>query len=110
MELTSHKPNNKLGQGSPSRSLANKKTLIDTNEHAICHEYWSEDSLGQEPQLKLLNVKVRCNNNAPAQLNDCIEGLLHLGPEIITFGTLLHLGPNVITFRTLLNLGLQCSA
>ena len=55
-------------------------------------------------------MKVRCNNNATAQLNDCIEGLLHLGPEIITFGTLLHLGPNVITFRTLLHLGLQYSA
>ena len=40
-----------------------------------------------------------------AQLNDCIGGLLHLGPNVITFRTLLHLGPNVITFRTLLHLG-----
>ena len=39
-----------------------------------------------------------------AQLNDCIGGLLHLGPNVITFRTLLHLGPNVITFRTLLHL------
>ena len=40
-----------------------------------------------------------------AQLNDCIGGLLHLGPNVITFRALLHLGPNVITFRTLLHLG-----
>ena len=42
-----------------------------------------------------------------AQLNDCIGGLLHLGPNVITFRALLHLGPNVITFRILLHLGLQ---
>ena len=40
-----------------------------------------------------------------AQLNDCIGGLLHLGPNVITFRALLHLGPNVITFRNLLHLG-----
>ena len=40
-----------------------------------------------------------------AQLNDCTGGLLHLGPNAITFRTLLHLGPNVITFWTLLHLG-----
>ena len=40
-----------------------------------------------------------------AQLNDCIGGLLHLGPNVITFRALIHLGPNVITFRTLLHLG-----
>ena len=49
---------------------------IDTNEPAICHEYWSEDSLVQQLSLKHLNVNVRYNNNAPAPLNDCIEGLL----------------------------------
>ena len=40
-----------------------------------------------------------------AQLNECIGGSLHLGPNVITFKALLHLGPNVITFRTLLHLG-----
>ena len=35
-----------------------------------------------------------------AQWNDCIGGLLHLGPNVITFRTLLHLGQ-------LLHLGLQ---
>ena len=40
-----------------------------------------------------------------AQLNDCTGGLLHLGPNVITFRALLHLGPNFITFRTLLHLG-----
>ena len=40
-----------------------------------------------------------------AQLNDCIGGLLHLGPNVITFRASLHLGPNVMTFRTLLHLG-----
>ena len=35
-----------------------------------------------------------------AQLNDCIGGLLHLGPNVITCRTLLHLGQ-------LLHLGLQ---
>ena len=40
-----------------------------------------------------------------AQLNDCIGGLLHLGPNVITFRASLHLGPNVMTFRTLLPLG-----
>ena len=37
-----------------------------------------------------------------AQLNDYIGGLLHLGPNVITFRALLHLGPNVITFRTVI--------
>ena len=55
---------------------------IDTNEPAICHEYWSEDSMVQQLSLKHLNVNVRYNNNAPAPLNDCIEGLLHLGTAI----------------------------
>ena len=41
-----------------------------------------------------------------AQSNGCIGGLLHLGPNVITFRALLHLGPTVITFRTLLYLGL----
>ena len=45
------------------------------------------------------------NNNALAELNDCIGGLLHFGPNVITFRILLHLGPNLITFRTLLHLG-----
>ena len=40
-----------------------------------------------------------------AQLNDCIGGLLHLRPNVITFRALLHLGPTVITNRTLLYLG-----
>ena len=40
-----------------------------------------------------------------AQLNDCIGGLLHLGPNVITFRASLHLGPNFMTFRTLLHLG-----
>ena len=35
-----------------------------------------------------------------AQFKDCIGGLLHLGPNVITFRTLLHLGQ-------LLHLGLQ---
>ena len=35
-----------------------------------------------------------------AQLNDCIGGLLHLGPNVITFRALSHLGSNVVTFRT----------
>ena len=45
------------------------------------------------------------NNNALAELNDCIGGLLNFGPNFITFRILLHLGPNLITFRTLLHLG-----
>ena len=45
------------------------------------------------------------NNNALKELNDCIEGLLHLGLNVITFRTLLYLGPNAVTFRTLLHLG-----
>ena len=40
-----------------------------------------------------------------AQLNDCIGGLLHLGPNVITLRTILHLGLNVITFRALSHLG-----
>ena len=55
----------------------------------------------QQLSLKHLTVNVRYNNNALTELNDCIEGLLHLGPNVITFRSLLHLGPNinVITFR-----------
>ena len=45
-------------------------------------------------------MDVRRNNNALKELNDCIGGLLHLGPNVITFRTLLHLGQ-------LLHLGLQ---
>ena len=45
-------------------------------------------------------MDVRHNNNALKELNDCIGGLLHLGPNVITFRTLLHLGQ-------LLHLGLQ---
>ena len=45
-------------------------------------------------------MDVRHNNNALKELNDCIRGLLHLGPNVITFRTLLHLGQ-------LLHLGLQ---
>ena len=37
-------------------------------------------------------MNVRYNNNALAQLNDCIKGLLHLGPNVVTFRTLLQLG------------------
>ena len=53
-------------------------------------------------QLSLLHliVDVGHNNNALKELNDCIGGLLHLGPNVITFRTLLHLGQ-------LLHLGLQ---
>ena len=50
--------------------------------------------------FKHLNVYVCYNNNALAQLNNCIEGLLHLGPNVITFKTLFHSGQ-------LLHLGLQ---
>ena len=32
-----------------------------------------------------VNGDVRYNNNAPEQLNDCIRGILHLGPNVITF-------------------------
>ena len=59
----------------------------------------------QQLSLQHLNVDVRRSNNALKELNDCIGGLLHLGPNVITFRTLLHLGLNVITFRTLLHLG-----
>ena len=45
-------------------------------------------------------MDVRYNNNALAELNDCIGGLLHLRLNVTTFRTLLHLGPNVITLRT----------
>ena len=50
-------------------------------------------------------MDVRYDNNALAELNDCIGGLLHLRLNVTTFRALLHLGPNVITFRTLLHLG-----
>ena len=66
----------------------------------------------QQLSLQDLNMDVRYNNNALAELYDCIGGLFYLGlnvitfkPNVITFRTLLHLGPNVITFRTLLHLG-----
>ena len=39
-----------------------------------------------------LNVNIRYNKNALAQLDDCIEGLSHLGPNVTTLGPLLHLG------------------
>ena len=55
----------------------NEKTLINISEPAICHECWS-DSLVQQLSLKHLNADSRYNNNALAQFNDCIRGLLHL--------------------------------
>ena len=74
-------------------SLANKKTLINISEPAIS-----------------MNIGQRilwCNSchfdiSILAQLNDYIGGLLHLGPNVITFRALLHLGPNVIKFRTVI--------
>ena len=54
----------------------------------------------QQLSLQHLNVDVRYNNNALAQLNNYIGGLSQLGPNVITFRTLLHLGQ-------LLHLGLQ---
>ena len=45
----------------------------------MCYEYRSEDSLVQHLSLKHLYVNVSSDNNAPAQLHDCIQGLLHLG-------------------------------
>ena len=57
-------------------------------------------SFVQQLSLQHLNVDVRRNSNALKELNDCIGGLLHLGPNVITFRTLLHLGQ-------LLHLGLQ---
>ena len=71
-----------------SGAKVNKKTLIDISEPAICYEYWSEDSLMQQLLLKHLNVNVRCNKNVLAQLDDCIEGLLRLEPNVITYRTL----------------------
>ena len=68
-------------------SLANKKTLINTNEPAIWHEYWSEDFLVQQLSLQDLNMDVRYNNNALAELYDCIGGLFYLGLNVITFKT-----------------------
>ena len=40
------------------------------------------DSLAQQQSLGHLNVNVRYYNNALAQLNDCIEGLLPSGPDL----------------------------
>ena len=37
-------------------------------------------------------MDVRHINNALKELKDCIRGLLHLGPNVITFRTVLHLG------------------
>ena len=71
-----------------SGAKVNRKTLIDMSEPAICYEYWSEDSLMQQLLLKHLNVNVRCNNNVLAQLDNCIEGLLRLEPNVITYRTL----------------------
>ena len=45
----------------------------------------------QQLSLKHLNVDVRYNNNALAELNDCSGGLLHLGPSVITFRNLLYI-------------------
>ena len=91
-------------------SLTNKNTLIDISEPAMWHEYWSEDIFVQQLSLQHLNMDLRYDNNALAELNDCTRGLnvvtfttlLHLGPKSITSRTLLHLDPNVIPFRTLL--------
>ena len=62
--------------------------------------YTGQRFFAQQLSLQHLNVNVRRNNNALKELNDCIGGLLHLGPDFITFRTLLHLGQ-------LLHLGLQ---
>ena len=45
----------------------------------------------QQLSLQHLNVDVRYNNNALAQLDNYIGGLSQLGPNVITFRTLLHL-------------------
>ena len=42
----------------------------------------------------LTTVNVGYNNNALTELNDCIKGLLHLGPNVITFRTVITLRPS----------------
>ena len=54
----------------------------------------------QQLSLQRLNADVRYNNNALKEFYDCIEGLLHLGLNVITCRTLLPLGQ-------LLHVGLQ---
>ena len=56
------------------------------------HVYRSTDFLLQQLSLQRLNADVRSNNNALKEFNDCIGGLLHLGPNVITSRT-------VVTFR-----------
>lgn len=50
-------------------------------------------------------MDVHCNNNALAELNNCIGGLLHFGLIVTTLKTSLHFVPNIISFRTLLHSG-----
>ena len=45
----------------------------------------------QQPSLKHLSLNVRYNYNALTQLNDCIEVLLHLVPNVIRSRTLFNL-------------------
>ena len=75
-----------------SRLIANKKTLIDISEPVMWHVYRSTHFLVQQLSLQRLNADVRSNNNALKEFNDCIGGLLHWGPNVITFRT-------VTTFR-----------
>ena len=46
----------------------------------------------QQLSLQHLNADARYNNNTLKEFNDCTGGLLHLGPNVLTFRTLLHLG------------------
>ena len=48
----------------------------------------------QQLSHKHLTVNVGYNNNALTELNDCIKGLLHLGPNVITFRTVITLRPS----------------
>ena len=48
----------------------------------------------QQLSHKHLTVNVGYNNNALTELNGCIKGLLHLGPNVITFRTVITLRPS----------------
>ena len=58
--------------------LASKNTLIDISESVMWHVYWSAVWCNS-CHFNFNKVDVPHNNNALKELNDCIEGLLHLG-------------------------------
>ena len=82
--------------------LASKRTPIDISEPVVWHVYWSAVFRCNSCHFNISRWR-RHINNALKELKDCIRGLLHLGPNVITFRTVITFRPSTSFTKSLLN-------